>query len=64
MNESFILFIVGFALGFLVCLFLECESRKKAWRTVVMGLDDFDIKCINEEYAKRKRMMEQGAKHD
>ena len=66
MNESFVLFIVsiaiGFALGFLVSSFLEYESRKKAWRTLVMGLDDFDIKCINKEYAKRKRMMEQEGK--
>ena len=59
-------FFVGFILGaFVGVIFLQLfmlRVIRKSWKTCVMGLTDFDIKCINEEYAKRKRMMEQEGK--
>ena len=67
MNESFMFlpFVIGISVGvvlgfFVVSPIYEMRQRKKAWRTLTMGLDDFDIKCINEEYAKRKHIEQEG----
>jgi hypothetical protein len=51
-------FIAGVLVGTTALNIYELHHRRKAWRTLTLGLDDFDIKCINEEYARRKKEKE------
>lgn len=50
-------FISGIAIGYAISLILEIRNTRNMWKKLVVGLDDFDIKCINEEYAKRKKIL-------
>lgn len=52
----FIVFITGVIVGIVTLNIYELHDRRKAWRTLTLGLDDFDIKCINEEYQRRKNI--------
>ena len=54
----FAAFIAGVLIGITALSIYELHCRRKAWRTLTLGLDDFDIKCINEEYARRKKAKE------
>lgn len=58
MSEGYIVFaafIAGVLVGTTALNIYEMCIRRKAWRTLTLGLDDFDIKCINDEYARRKK---------
>lgn len=50
----FVAFIAGVIVGITALNIYELHNRRKAWRTLTLDLDDFDIKCINGEYARRK----------
>ena len=51
-------FFLGVGVGMIVLFIYEIERTKRFWRKETLGLTDFDIKCINEEYARRR------GKHD
>jgi hypothetical protein len=47
-------FFLGVGVGMVVLFIYEIERTKRFWRKTTLGLTDFDIKCINEEYARRR----------
>ena len=51
-------FCLGICVGAIVMIIYDIEKTKRFWRKETLGLTDFDIKCINEEYARRRE------KHD
>jgi hypothetical protein len=53
MIEYWQAFLAGVLVGTTALNIYELHYRRKAWRTLTLGLDDFDIKCINEEYARK-----------
>jgi hypothetical protein len=48
---SFCLGVCGGAVGMII---YDIEKTKRFWRKATLGLTDFDIKCINEEYVRRR----------
>jgi hypothetical protein len=51
-------FCLGVGVGAIVMIIYDIEKIKQFWRKETLELTDFDIKCINEEYARRR------GKHD
>jgi hypothetical protein len=51
-------FCLGVCVGAIGMIIYDIEKTKRFWRKETLGLTDFDIKCINEEYARRR------GKHD
>ena len=47
-------FIAGGIIGACLTLVIIVEQNRRAWREYLPELTDFDIKCINEEHARRK----------
>ena len=45
-----ILFVIA-AIGMII---YDIEKTKRFWRKETLGLTDFDIKCINDEYVRRR----------
>lgn len=56
----FTAFIAGVLAGIATLSVYELHCRRKSWRTLTLGLDDFDIRCINEEYQRRKKLKGKG----
>jgi hypothetical protein len=54
MIELIFVFVVGVIVGVSGFCIYEIERTRRFWRSETLGLSDFDIKCINEEYARRK----------
>jgi len=54
MIDLFFAFGFGVIVGGLGVCIWEMERTKKYWRKATLGMTDFDIECINREYAKRK----------
>jgi hypothetical protein len=46
-------FCLGVCVGIIGMIIYDIEKTKRFWRKETLGLTDFDIKCINEEYARR-----------
>jgi hypothetical protein len=58
MSELIFAFCFGVIYGVIVggigvCIW-EIDRKKRFWRKATLGMTDFDIKCMNEEYARRK----------
>lgn len=45
---------VGICVGIVGTAIYITEKIRQFWREATLGMTDFDIKCINEEYARRK----------
>ena len=54
MIDLFFAFGFGVIVGGLGVCIWEIERTKRFWRKATLGMTDFDIKCMNEEYARRK----------
>ena len=55
MIEMIFSFCLGVFVGAIGMIIYDIEKIKRFWRKETLGLTDFDIKCINEEYARRTR---------
>ena len=55
MIELIFAFCFGVLVGGIGACVYEIELTKRFWRKTTLGLTDFDIKCMNDEYARRKR---------
>jgi hypothetical protein len=47
-------FCLGICVGAVGMIIYDIEKTKRFWRKMTLGMTDFDIKCMNEEYARRK----------
>ena len=47
-------FCLGICVGAIGMIIYDIEKTKRFWRKETLGLTDFDIKCINEEYVRRR----------
>lgn len=56
MTEIIYSFCLGVCAGIVGTNIYETKKMKKLWHKATLGLTDFDIKCINDEYARRKRV--------
>ena len=55
MIEGIFSFCLGVCVGAIIMIIYDIEKTKRFWRKETLGLTDFDIKCMNDEYARRKR---------
>ena len=53
MIEGIFSFCLGVCVGAIGMIIYDIEKTKRFWRKTTLGLTDFDIKCIIEEYARR-----------
>jgi hypothetical protein len=51
-------FCLGVCAGLVGTNIYETIKIKRFWHKATLGLTDFDIKCINDEYARRKKAEE------
>lgn len=58
MSEIIYSFCLGVCVGMVGTNIYETKKIKQFWRKATLGLTDFDIKCINDEYARRKKAKE------
>lgn len=58
MFEIIYSFCVGVCVGVIGLNTYETVKLKQFWHKATLGLTDFDIKCINDEYARRKKAKE------
>jgi hypothetical protein len=54
MIEGIYSFCLGVGVGAIVMIIYDIEKTKRFWRKETLDLTDFDVKCINEEYARRR----------
>ena len=54
MIEMFYSFCLGVCVGAIIMIIYDIEKTKRFWRKETLGLTDFDIKCINDEYVRRR----------
>lgn len=54
MIEVICIFCLGVCVGSVGTVIYATEKQKQFWHKATLGMTDFDIKCINEEYARRK----------
>ena len=54
MIEVICIFCLGICVGVVGTAIYLTEKIRQFWREATLGMTDFDIKCINEEYARRK----------
>ena len=47
-------FCLGVCVGAIIMIIYDIEKTKRFWRKETLGLTDFDIKCINDEYVRRR----------
>lgn len=55
MIELIFAFCFGVLVGGIGVCIWEVERTKRFWRKATLSMTDFDIKCMNDEYARRKR---------
>ena len=58
MSEIIYGFCLGVCVGMVGLNIYETIRIKQFWNKATLGLTDFDIKCINDEYARRKKAKE------
>ena len=54
MIEAICIFWLGVCAGVVGTAIYNIKKTKRFWHEATLGMTDFDIKCINEEYARRK----------
>lgn len=54
MIESIFIFCLGVCTGLVVITIYDAKKTRQFWHKATLGMTDFDIKCINEEYSRRK----------
>jgi hypothetical protein len=54
MIENIFSFCLGVCVGAIGMIIYDIEKTKRFWRKETLNLTDFDIKCIIEEYARRR----------
>lgn len=54
MIEAIYIFWLGICAGVVGTAIYNIKKTKQFWHEATLGMTDFDIKCINEEYARRK----------
>ena len=54
MIEAIFIFCLGAFAGFVGITIYDIKKTRQFWHKATLGMTDFDIKCINEEYARRK----------
>ena len=55
MIELIFAFCFGVLVGGIGVCIWEIERTKRFWRKATLSMTDFDIKCMNDEYARRRR---------
>ena len=55
MIEAICIFCLGICIGSIGTNIYNVKKTKQFWHKAVLGMTDFDIKCINDEYARRKK---------
>lgn len=54
MVETILIFCLGVCVGVVGTAIYITENIRQFWREATLGMTDFDVKCINEEYSHRK----------
>lgn len=54
MIEAIFIFWLGVCAGVVGTAIYNIKKTKQFWREATLGMTDFDIKCMNYEYSRRK----------
>ena len=54
MIEAIFIFWLGICAGVVGTTIYNIKKTKQFWREATLGMTDFDIKCMNYEYSRRK----------
>ena len=54
MIESIFIFWLGVCAGIAVTTIYNIKKTRQFWHEATLGMTDFDIKCMNYEYSRRK----------
>ena len=54
MIEAVCIFCLGICIGSAVTVIYNAKKTRQFWHEATLGMTDFDIKCMNYEYARRK----------
>lgn len=55
MIDAICIFVLGVCVGSVGTAIYTTEKIRQFWCKATLGMTDFDIKCINDEYARRKK---------
>lgn len=58
MIESIFIFCLGICIGSIGTNIYNIKKTKQFWHEATLGMTDFDIKCMNYEYSRRKSKKE------